>query len=151
MMRVLIPTALVVVLSGALAACGEDPAPSTTDGAATEGAAALTSTGDFCAALSMVAAAYAEVSPEDPAAQDVQAIKATVADLVELGAPADMPDDAREGFVLVTSEVLDLADDATVEELEQAGEDFGGADSERADAFDNYVDQTCDDMSGDDE
>ncbi|GEP39370.1 hypothetical protein NPS01_30330 [Nocardioides psychrotolerans] len=144
--RVLTSTALAALLSGSLVACGDDDPTSAADEPVT---AALTA--DFCAALGNVAAAYGEVAPDDLTEEAVQAIKGTVTELVEVGTPDDMSDDAEEGFVLVTSEVLDLADDVTLDELEQAGEDFSGADEEKADAFDDYVDQTCDDASGEDE
>lgn len=142
MKRVLISTVLVTVLSSALAGCGDDDPttvsdePGIADTAATEA--------DFCAALSGVAEAYGAVDAESFGEADVAAIQAAVTELVEVGVPGDMAGDAQEGFVLVTSEVLDLPDDASIEELEAAGEDFTGADEEKADAFDDYVDQACD-------
>lgn len=150
MLRVLTSTVLVVVLSGALAGCGDDDEPTT--GSADPGIADTAAvTDDFCVALTGVAEAYGAASADALTEEDVVAIKAAVTQLVEVGVPEDTTDEAREGFVLVTSEVLDLPDDATIEELEAAGEDFSGADEEKADAFDDYVDQTCDDASGEDE
>lgn len=155
MLRALAPAVLVVVLSGSLAACsGDDDPASGSDDPSTAATAATAASGasgaDFCAALEGVAAAYGAVDPETFGEQDVVAIKAAVTELVEVGAPAEMSEDAQVGFELVTSEVLDLADDATIEELKSAGEDFSGADDEKADAFDDHVDQACD-ASGDDE
>lgn len=142
MRRALISTALVVALSGSLAACGGDDPASAADDAAPA---------DFCAALADIATAYGEVAPENVTEDQVRAVKAAVSDLVEVGTPEDMTDDQRAGFELVTGMVSDLSDNATLEQLEAAGEDFSGAEEEKADAFDDYVDQTCDDMSGDDE
>ncbi|WP_309649266.1 hypothetical protein [Nocardioides sp.] len=150
MLRVLTSIVLVVVLSGSLAGCGgeeESTAGSDDPGIADTAA----STTDFCDALTGVSEAYGAVSADDLTEEEVVAIKAAVTELVEVGVPEDTSDEAQEGFVLVTSEVLDLPDDATIEELEAAGEDFSGADEEKADAFDDYVDQTCDDASGEDE
>lgn len=142
MKRVLISTALVAVLSSALVGCGDDESTTGADDPGIADTAAVPD--DFCVALTGVAEAYGAASADDLTEEDVVAIKAAVTRLVEVGVPEDMSDDAQEGFVLVTSEVLDLPDDATIEELEAAGEDVTGADEEKADAFDDYVDQACD-------
>lgn len=137
MTRALLVTTL-LVLGGAVTACGGD-------------APADASVEDFCGGLTAVGEAYGEVDPEAPTEEQVSGIKEAVADLVDIGTPEDISDDAREGFDLVTGSVADLDDDASVEELEQAGEEFSGSDEEKADAFDEYVEQTCDDLSGGDE
>lgn len=150
MLRVLISTTLVAVLSASLAACGDDAG----DGGGertTAPAEADASSADFCAALDRVAAAYGQVTADDLTEDEVRTIKAAVGELVEVGPTADMSDDAREGFVLVTSEVVGLADDASIDELESAGEDFTGADAEKANAFDDHVDQACEDAPEEDE
>lgn len=144
MKRVLVSTALLLALAPTLAACGDDE-PAAGD------APSDASAQDFCDALRGVAEGYFAVSPEEPTEDEVRDIKQAVADLVEVGTPEDMSDDERAGFTLVTDSVLALEDDATRDELESAGEEFSGADEEKADAFDDYVDQTCEGMSGDDE
>lgn len=140
MKKLALTAASLVLLGATLSACGDDGGVSDD----------TVSQGDFCDAITKVQEAYGGVDPEDPTEDQVRAVKDAVEDLAGQGLPEDVSDEARDGLELIAAEIADLPDDASAEDLEKAGEDFSDEDDTLADAFDDYVEQTCTSESGSD-
>ena len=112
---------LALVLGGAVA-CGSDDPESAPDDASPE---------DFCQV-------YADIEESD--GDDLDSAKDAIGDLVEVGTPEDMPEDARSGFETL-SELINEASDE--DELDTLGEDLGQEAQSEFLAFVTYVTETC--------
>ena len=87
-------------------------------------------------------------NPEVPSNEDMaEAVKDWGAELEEVGTPEDISDDARAGFEAVIEQARDIdASDFTIEkleELEQGGEDATAEVKKQAEAFSDYLTETC--------
>ncbi|MDO9495494.1 MAG: hypothetical protein Q7J48_07315 [Nocardioides sp.] len=136
-MKIALLAASLVLLGGTMTACGDD----SDDGGG--GSDDTVSTAEFCDAITDVQEAYSKVDPENLAEEDVRGVKDAVAALADLGLPEDVSDEAREGFDLVADAIADLPDDASIEDLSIAGEEFSEEDDAKSEAFDDYVEETC--------
>lgn len=105
----------------------------------------------FCDAANSL---LSDLLPEDlsttelPSDEDLAlAVKDWGARMEEVGTPEDIPDDARKGFEAVVdqAEEIDAADFSMekLEELEQGGADASQEVQEQADAFGDYLNETC--------
>src|SRR5918993_448707 len=86
--------------------------------------------------------------PEMPSNEDMaKAVQDWGAEIEEVGTPEGISDDARAGFEAVVEEAGDIeASDFTMEKLEEL--EMGGADAsaevkEQAQAFSDYLTETC--------
>lgn len=131
-MKLPLLAASLVLVAGTATACGGAPSDASTD--------------DFCGAVQKIGETTLSSASESPSEDDIKAIKEVFADLEEVGTPEGIPDDAREGFEIITESVADIDDDASAEELEKADEDFSGDDEKKAEAFYQYVGETCTDL-----
>jgi hypothetical protein len=93
-------------------------------------------------------------APEVPSDEDMaQAVKDWGTRMEEVGTPDDIPDDAREGFEAVIAQIEEIeASDFSAENLEELGN--GGAEASeevqrQAEAFGDYVTETCGDPMDD--
>jgi hypothetical protein len=93
-------------------------------------------------------------SPEVPSDEDMaQAVKDWGDRMEEVGTPDGISDEAREGFEAVLAQIEDIdASDFSAENLEELGD--GGADASeevqrQAEAFGDYVTETCGDPMDD--
>jgi hypothetical protein len=93
-------------------------------------------------------------APEVPSDEDMaQAVKDWGTRMEEVGTPDDIPDDAREGFEAVLAQIEEIeASDFSAENLEELGN--GGAEASeevqrQAEAFGDYVTETCGDPMDD--
>lgn len=87
-------------------------------------------------------------NPEVPSNEDMaQAVKDWGAELEEVGTPQDISDDARAGFEAVVEQSRDIdASDFSIEkleELQQGGEDASAEVRRQAQAFSDYLTETC--------
>jgi hypothetical protein len=87
-------------------------------------------------------------TPELPSDEDMaQAVKDWGSRMEEVGTPEDIPDDARKGFEAVVDQAkeIDAADFSMekLEELEKGGADASQEVEEQADAFGDYLTETC--------
>lgn len=87
-------------------------------------------------------------TPELPTDEQVaEAVKDWGSRMEEVGTPEDIPDDARKGFEAVVDEAREIdAADFSVDDLEDLGS--GGDDAseevrQQADAFGDYLTETC--------
>ena len=87
-------------------------------------------------------------NPEVPSNEDMaKAVKNWGAELEEVGTPENIPDDARAGFEAVVEQAREIdASDFSIEkleELEQGGEDASAEVKKQAQAFSDYLTETC--------
>jgi hypothetical protein len=130
-----------VLLVGAVAsACGGG-----------SGAPSDASRDGFCEAANSL---MSDLVPEDlttpdlPSDEDMaQAVKDWGSRMEEVGTPEDIPDDARKGFEAVVEQAkeIDAADFSmeNLEDLEKGGADASKEVEEQADAFGDYLTETC--------
>lgn len=115
------------------------------------GAPSDASTDDFCEAANSL---MSDLLPEDmgtpelPSDEDMaQAVKDWGSRMEEVGTPEDIPDDARKGFEAVVDQAkeIDAADFSMekLEELEKGGADASKEVEEQADAFGDYLTESC--------
>ena len=121
---------LALVLTG-VSGCGDDGPP--TDASATE----------FCDTLGSFAEEAGALGEDPDPADMVDVLKSAGDEMAETGTPEDMPDDARAGFELVLDAIEELDDGASVEEIQGLGEDLSESEQKESDAFDKYLDETC--------
>ena len=133
-------TGAVLLVGAVTSACGEGggaPSDASKDG--------------FCeAANSLMSDLLPEdlSTPELPSDEDMaRAVKDWGSRMEEVGTPDDIPDDARKGFETVVEQAreIDAADFSIekLEELEQGGADASKEVEEQADAFGDYLTETC--------
>ena len=134
-------TSAVLLVGAVTTACG--------DGGG--GAPSDASEEDFCAAHSSLVENLLpddRANPEMPSKEDMaKAVQDWGAEIEEVGTPEAIPDDARAGFEAVVEQAKDIdASDFTMEKLEEL--ELGGADAsaevkEQAQAFSDYLTETC--------
>lgn len=106
---------------------------------------------DFCAAQTSL---LEDLHPDDltgeglPSSEDMaEAVEDWAAELEEVGTPTGIPDDARAGFERMVEGAKEIDpsdfDLGRLEELQQGGADASEAVRERAQAFADYVAETC--------
>lgn len=121
---------------GTLAGCGGDGGggSSAPDDASTE---------DFCDAFgTLFEEIMAQALTDDPSVA-IEALKDWADNMEEIGTPDDIPDQARDGFEAFIDAARDLPDDATLEDLENLGDDLSEADQEAGEAFSDWAVETC--------
>ena len=104
---------------------------------------------EFCAPYQDYMDSFTSVDFSAPEEEQVQtmvnAIKDYAAALDDVGAPDDMPDDAREGmeFLVGWADDLDPADFTSAEDFDNFDEQFSEEEQAVGDAFFAYVEETC--------
>jgi hypothetical protein len=128
--------AALVLVAGAVVACGDDG-----DGGGSDNPP---STREFCGALKEFKDTVAGVTPTDEKEVEayVKALKEGADRLAEVGTPAEMPDDARDGFAITVDRIRALPDDATQDDLGQLG-DVSDAEQKKLDALADYIEDAC--------
>jgi hypothetical protein len=86
-------------------------------------------------------------SEEEPTEDEMAKIMHDWADELEkVGTPKDISDEAREGFELTVEQISDVeADDFKndAEALEELEKDLSDKEKDQAEAYNNYVNETC--------
>ena len=123
-------------------------AVTTACGGGGSGAPADASEDEFCDAQSSLLENLLPddmTNPEMPSNEDMaQSVKDWGAEIEEVGTPEDIPDAARAGFEAVVEQAKEIdADDFDKDELELGGADASAEVKEQAQAFSDYVTETC--------
>lgn len=137
----------VLVVGAATAACGDGGGGSGSG----SGAPADASEEEFCAAQSsLVEGLLPEdlTNPEMPSNEDMaQTVKDWAAEIEEVGTPENITDEARAGFEAVVAQAKDIDpadfDMEQLEQLELGGPDASAKVKEQAQAFSDYLTETC--------
>ena len=106
---------------------------------------------DFCETQSSL---LADLMPDDMTDPELpsdeamaKAVKDWGAELEKVGTPEDIPDDARKGFDAVVEQAKDIdTSDFSIEkleELEAGGKDASEEVQKQAEAFSDYLTETC--------
>jgi hypothetical protein len=142
--------ATLVLVAGGAVGCGNDDG---SGGKAADGGGGggddSASTEDFCAAFQAFSDDLEDV---DASTENLGEILKKAAERIEdVGTPEDIPDDAKEGLELTLDAILDLPDDASVEDMGGLESEFSEADKKKTDAFTDYLEKTCPELgdSGD--
>lgn len=126
-------------------------AVTTACGGGGSGAPADASEEEFCDAQSSL---LEDLLPEDmttpemPSNEDMaQSVQDWGAEIEEVGTPEDIPDAARAGFEAIVEQAKDIDaadfDTEKLEELEMGGADASAEVKEQAQAFSDYLTETC--------
>jgi phage host-nuclease inhibitor protein Gam len=100
------------------------------------------STAEFCDAFNELLEGASTASHDDIAAQ-IKAVKDGAARLEEVGAPAEMPDDARRGFAVFVDAIQEIDGDAELAELDAVGEGMSAADQKDGEAYVTWAQTSC--------
>ena len=111
-------------------------------GCSGDSAGSSTSTAEFCDAYNDLFQKVLGADPGD-AAGTVRAFKAWAADMEQVEAPADMPDDARHGFELFLEQAQGIDDDASLDDLARLSEGLSDADRADGEAFNGWTTDNC--------
>lgn len=129
-----------LVLTG-VTACGSDSAG---DGGGSGSAApANASKDDFCTAFNgLYEKVMADLTSADTS-KAITAFKEWAADMKDVGTPDDMPEDARRGFEVFVDAAQDIDDDASIDDLQNLGDDLSQADQDAGDTFGEWASENC--------
>lgn len=127
---------LALAVSG-LAGCGGDD--SGDDGGLPRSA----SNEEFCGAFQSFADDIGAFSPDADPSEAVEAMQGFADDIREVGVPESASDDAAEGLEITLEAIEGLDEDTTLEDIGALEDEFSESDQEKADAFDDYLDEEC--------
>ena len=134
-MRLRLLLAGAALLAGGLTGCG--------GGGDGDGDADAPSTKEFCGALQDFQDDFADTDPTKDLQGYIKDLKAAADKLKSVGTPADMPDDARHGFELFVDQAKKLDENATLQDLENLGEDLSSGDQADGEAFSEWTTKNC--------
>lgn len=141
----LLAASLVLVAGGAVG-CGDDGDGGSDGGNDGGNDSAAASTEDFCAAFQAFAEEFEGMTGQEENLGEI--LKEAAQGIEDAGTPEDIPDDAKEGLQLTLDAIMDLPDDASVEDLGGLEDEFSDADKEKTDAFSEYLEKTCPELGG---
>jgi len=133
-MRTAVLLAGCALVLGGLAGCGGDE-----ESAAP---AEQASKSEFCDAFNELLEGASTASHDDIAAQ-IKAVKEGAARLEEVGAPAEMPDDAQHGFEVFVDAIQEIDDDAELADLDAVGDGMSAADEKDGEAYVTWAQTNC--------
>ena len=127
-----------VLTMGGLVGCGGDDGDSSSGGIPRDA-----STEDFCGNFEQLAKDLGAFTPDADPAEAVTKMQDAAEKMRETGVPESASDDEAEGLE-ITLDVIDEIDaDASLEDLGNLEDQFTEAEEEKADAFDDYLDEEC--------
>ncbi|MDI6911413.1 hypothetical protein [Nocardioides sp.] len=126
-----------LTLMAALTACGGS------DGGSGAQAPDDASTDDFCEGFNGLFAKVLSQATSGDSSAVISALKDWAADMEDIGTPGEMPDDARHGFELFVEQAKNLDEDATLEDLQNLGDDFSEEDQADGEAFSTWTTDNC--------
>ncbi|MBZ5739328.1 hypothetical protein [Nocardioides mangrovi] len=131
-----------VLALGGLTACGGSDGGDGGGGSGSD-APADASKDDFCEAFSGLYDAVLSQSTSGETSNAIKAFKDWANDMKDVGTPSDMPDDARQGFEVFIDAALKIDDDASVDDLQNFGDDLPQSDQDAGEAFGDWATQNC--------
>ena len=137
--RALAATAAVLAMSAA--ACSDDGGDGSTDGSGAGPTAA--STEDFCGTFNGLLATLTTQAGGGGPAEMIRAVKDWAADMEEVGAPTDMPEDARRGFDMFVDQAEQLDEDADLQELQRLTDALTAQDEADGRSFAEWIRENC--------
>lgn len=130
-----------LALATALTACGGSDGDG--DGGSGDSAPDNASTSDFCDGFNgLFEKVLAQATSGDSSAM-ITALKDWAGDMEDIGTPSDMPEDARNGFELFVEQAKDLDENASLDDLQNLGEDLSEGDQADGEAFSTWTEKNC--------
>ena len=126
-------------LAGGLAGCGGSDGDS--GGSASDAPKGASKDG-FCEKFNDLYANLAQSDPKDTSAA-IKGIKDWVGTMEDYGTPSEMSDEARDGFEVVISTFKSVDEDASLQDLQNLGDDVSAADNKAAEAFGDWTRENC--------
>lgn len=130
--RLVLPS-VALLMAATAAACGSDDAPTNA------------STEDFCEGQgSLMADLSADMENVPEPKEIAESIQSWADEVEEIGTPEDMSEEARAGFEATLEQARDIeASDLETDNLDELGEELTGDAKKEAEAFNEYVAETC--------
>ena len=141
--------AVPLLMIGLLAGCGGDDSSSAasdepTTAASSSSSAAAEDEGGSVEAFCNVLIGILQQPPEGTSDKDaLKLLKGIAAQLEQVGAPADMPEDAARALQTAIDKINELPDDATQDEVSKAAADLTAEEKKDQKALGAYVQQKC--------
>ena len=139
--------AVPLLMIGLLAGCGGDDSSSAASDEPTSAASSSSSAaaeGGSVEAFCNVLIGILQQPPEGTSDKDaLQLLKGIAAQLEQVGAPADMPEDAARALQTAIDKINELPDDATRDEVSKAAEDLTADQKKDQQALGEYVQEKC--------
>ena len=126
-----------VLTIGGLVACGGDE-DSTAGGLPREA-----SIDDFCGNFEQFAQELGELGSSADASQAVTVMQDMSEAMRETGVPESATDEQAEGLEVTLDAIDELDADAAMDDLANLEDSFSESEQEKADAFDDYLDEEC--------
>ncbi len=101
---------------------------------------------DFCANFQQLAEDLGAFSPDADPAEAISKMQAASGDMRDTGVPESATDEQAEGLEITLDAIDDIEEDASLEDLGSLEDAFSESEQEKADAFDDYLDEECGDL-----
>ena len=140
--------AVPLLMIGLLAGCGGDDSSSAASDEPTSAASSSSSSaaaeGGSVEAFCNVLIGILQQPPQGTSDKDaLKLLKGIAAQLEQVGAPADMPEDAARALQTAIDKINELPDDATQEEVSKAADDLTADEKKDQQALGEYVQEKC--------
>jgi hypothetical protein len=137
-MKTAITLAGLALALGGLVGCGGDD-----DGGDSEGMPTNASSEEFCGNFEDLAKDLGTFNEDVDPAEAITAMQGASERMRETGVPENATDEQREGLEITLDAIDAIDEDATLEDLGSLEESFSDSEQEKADAFDDYLDEEC--------
>jgi hypothetical protein len=127
-----------VLAMGGLVGCGGGDGDSDSGGIPRDA-----SSEDFCANFQQLAEDLGAFSPDADPAEAVSTMQDASESMRETGVPESATDEQAEGLEATLDAIDGIEADASLEDLGELEDTFSETDQEKADAFDDYLDEEC--------
>ena len=127
-----------VLTMGGLVGCGGDDGDSESGGLPRDA-----SSEDFCANFEQLAKDLGAFSPDADPAEAITKMQDASEKMRETGVPESATDDQAEGLEVTLDAIDGIDADASLDDLGSLEDQFSEAEQEKADAFDDYLDEEC--------
>ena len=141
--------AVPLLMAGLLAGCGDDASSAASDEPTSSASSSSSSSsseagGGSVEAFCNVLIGILQQPPQGSSDKDaLKVLKSVAAQLEQVGAPADMPEDAARALQTAIDKINALPDDATSEEVAKAAADLTKEEKKDQQALGEYVQTTC--------
>lgn len=127
-----------VLTMGGLVGCGGDDGDSESGGLPRDA-----SSEDFCANFEQLAKDLGAFSPDADPAEAITKMQDASEKMRDTGVPESATDDQAEGLEVTLDAIDGIDADASLDDLGSLEDQFSEAEQEKADAFDDYLDEEC--------
>jgi hypothetical protein len=140
--------AVPLLMIGLLAGCGDDSSSAASDeptsSASTSTSSSAAAEGGSVEAFCNVLIGILQQPPKGTSdAEALKLLKSIAAQLEQVGAPEDMPEDAARALQTAIDKINELPDDATSKDVSKAADDLTAEQKKDQQALGDYVQEKC--------